>query len=84
MRRICSWCGEILESGSAFPLLTTHGACAPCAKKLLASIADSSGNDLVCRSAEPLEGDVFPVPGDHTTHVVRRIGNGGVPNADTP
>jgi len=56
MRRLCSWCGEILESGSAFPSLTTHGICAPCARKLLTSIADSSGRAPARRAAKPLEG----------------------------
>jgi hypothetical protein len=56
MRRLCSWCGETLESGSACHSLTTHGICAPCARKLLASIADSSGKALARREAKPLEG----------------------------
>jgi len=55
MRRICSWCGETLESGSAFPLLTTHGVCAECAQKLLTSISDSSRKALALRAAKPLE-----------------------------
>jgi hypothetical protein len=41
MRRLCSWCDEVLESGSSSSLQITHGVCAPCAQKLLASIAGS-------------------------------------------
>jgi hypothetical protein len=56
MRRLCSWCSDTLEGSSASPSLTTHGICAPCARKLLASIADSSGKALARRATKMLEG----------------------------
>jgi hypothetical protein len=43
MRRMCSWCNEILESGNSSPLQTTHGVCAPCVQKLLVSIEGFCG-----------------------------------------
>jgi len=55
MRRLCSWCGETLEAGSAFPSLTTHGVCVPCARKLVAAIADPSRKALALRAPKPLE-----------------------------
>ena len=48
MRRLCSWCNEILESGSSLPLQTTHGVCAPCVQKLLDSITGSREEASSC------------------------------------
>ena len=56
MRRLYSWCGETLENGGTFPLPTTHGVCAPCTRKLLTAIADSSDKDPARRTPKTLEG----------------------------
>ena len=76
MRRLCSWCGETLESGSPLPRETTHGVCAGCARGLLASIAGSSGADLTRRAAEKREGAGAErcevIAGFPKAHVIRR------------
>jgi hypothetical protein len=56
MRRLCSWCGEILTLGSTLPLQTTHGVCNPCARELLASIAGDSSKGMACRETKMLQG----------------------------
>jgi hypothetical protein len=63
MRRLCAWCGVILESGSAFPSPTAHGVCVPCAQELLPSVADSSRKTVpsVGIQSSPCGSDEWPV-----------------------
>jgi hypothetical protein len=63
MRRMCSWCNEILESGNSSPLQTTHGVCAPCVQKLLVSIAGSR-EEASSGSGAKLEANAKPCEAD--------------------
>jgi hypothetical protein len=40
MKKVCAWCGKILEQGSCKDAEITHGICPACQAAVLASLGD--------------------------------------------